>query len=313
MRLTDGEAETEFRKVRWPETDGEPVCVHCGSLTVYECRRPNGSPRWRCKDCEHDFTITSGTLFAAHKLSLRVYLAAIAVFCNEVKGKSMLAMSRDLGCQYKVAFVLCHKLREAMSADMHGQAVGGEGKTVEIDGLYAGGYVKPANHREDRKDRRLFENRSGKRQVVVVARERGGRTIADVFPTEAAAVNFIRSRVARGTVIHADEAGGWNDLHGRFEMFRVNHQETYSAEDGACTNVAESFFSRLRRAEIGHHHHIAGPYLVRFAQESAWREDNRRLANGEQVHAVATLAMKCRPSAEFCGYWERAEKKGAVK
>jgi hypothetical protein len=44
-----------------------------------------------------DFTITSATIFAAHKLPLRGYLAAIAVFCNEVKGKSMLALSRDLG------------------------------------------------------------------------------------------------------------------------------------------------------------------------------------------------------------------------
>ncbi len=42
-------------------------------------------------------SITSGTLFASHKLPLKAYLAAIAIFCNEVKGKSMLAMSRDLG------------------------------------------------------------------------------------------------------------------------------------------------------------------------------------------------------------------------
>ncbi|HEV8016353.1 MAG TPA: IS1595 family transposase [Stellaceae bacterium] len=308
MRMTDAEAETEFRKVRWPETDGQPVCPHCGSLTVYECRRPNGHARWRCKDCEKDFTITSGTLFAAHKLPLRVYLGAVAVFCNEVKGKSMLAMSRDLGVQYKVAFCLCHKLREAMAADTRGLTVGGEGKTAEIDGAYFGGYVKPANRREDRKDRRLYENRSGKRQVVVVVRERNGRTITEVFPSEMAGLNFIRSRIARGTAVHADEAGGWNDLHAHYEMHRINHQEAYSTPE-ANTNVAESFFSRLRRAEIGHHHHIAGPYLVRFAQEAAWREDNRRLANGEQVRAVATLAMKCKPSAEFCGYWERAEKR----
>ena len=86
---------------------GEAVCSHCGSLTVYECRRPSGAPRWRCKDCGKDFSITSGTLFASHKLPLRGYLAAIAIFCNEVKGKSMLAMSRDLGLSYKSAFVLC--------------------------------------------------------------------------------------------------------------------------------------------------------------------------------------------------------------
>jgi putative intracellular protease/amidase len=58
-------------------------------------------------------SITSGTLFASHKLPLRGYLAAIAVFCNEVKGKSALAISRDLGLSYKSAFVLLHKLREA--------------------------------------------------------------------------------------------------------------------------------------------------------------------------------------------------------
>ena len=48
-----------------------------------------------------DFTITSGTLFTSHKLPLRGYLAAIAIFCNEVKGKSMLALSRDLCMTYK--------------------------------------------------------------------------------------------------------------------------------------------------------------------------------------------------------------------
>jgi transposase-like protein len=310
MRMTDAEAETLFKQVRWPETDGQPVCPSCGSIKVYDCRRPNGASRWRCaqKECKAEFSVTSGTIFAAHKLPLRMYLAAVAVFCNEVKGKSMLALSRDLGIQYKTAFVLAHKMREAMASDTHGLNIGGEGKTVEIDGLYAGGYVKPANRREDRKDRRLFENRSGKRQVVVVARERGGRTLAEVFPSEVAGLNFIRSRVAQGTTVHADEAGGWNDLHARYEMVRINHQEAYSA-DGACTNVAESFFSRLRRGEIGHHHHVAGPYLVRFAQEAAWREDNRRLANGEQIRAVSTLTMKCAPSREFCGYWERAAKR----
>ena len=86
----------------------------------HEARRPNGSLRWRCreKECKADFTITSGTLFAFHKLPLRGYLAAIAIFCNEVKGKSMLALSRDLGTRYKTACVLAHKMREAMGAEI---------------------------------------------------------------------------------------------------------------------------------------------------------------------------------------------------
>jgi hypothetical protein len=136
-------------------------------------------------------------------------------------------------------------------------------------------------------------------------RERGGRTLAQVFPGEEAAVPSIRQRIAKGTVVHADESPAWNPLHARFYMRRINHQAGY-AIDGACTNAAESYFSRLRRAELGHHHHIAGPYLVRYAQEAAWREDLRRVSNGEQTHGVLGQAMKCRPSVDFCGYWQRA-------
>jgi hypothetical protein len=47
-------------------------------------------------------------------------------------------------------------------------------------------------------------------------------------------------------------------LHGRFETKRINHSVAY-ATDEANTNQAESFFARLRRAEIGQHHHLSGP------------------------------------------------------
>lgn len=73
---------------------------------------------------------------------------------------------------------------------------------------------------------------------------------------------------------------------------------------GACTNQAESFFSRVRRGEIGHHHHISGPYLIRYAQEGAWREDNRRVGNGEQVSRIMTLALGRNKSVDFSGYWQ---------
>jgi hypothetical protein len=54
--------------------------------------------------CKKDFTITSGTLFASHKLPLKGYLAAIAIFRNEIKGKSALALSRDPCISYKPCF-----------------------------------------------------------------------------------------------------------------------------------------------------------------------------------------------------------------
>ena len=305
FRMSDEDAEATFKGLRWPETDGEPVCPHCGGLNAYDCRRQSGAPRFECRACGKDFSVTSGTLFASHKLPLRAYLAAIAVFCNEVKGKSALALSRDLGIAHKTAWVLLHKLREAMAAEMKGRVVGGEGKVAEIDGGYFGGYIKPANLKEHRIDRRFTYNQNGKRKCVVIVRERGGNSVPAVFRSEGSALSFIRSRIAKGTVVNADEGNAWNDLHGQFEMRRVNHQEAYSF-DGACTNAAEEYFSRMRRAEIGHHHHIAGAYLLRYAQEASWREDHRRSSNGDQVNRLVALALKAKQSVDFSGYWQRS-------
>jgi len=210
LGMSDAEVEDAFRKLRWEATDGAPVCPACGGLDAYDCRRPNGAPRFRCRACRKDFSVTSGTLFAWHKMPLRSYLFAIVIFCNEVKGKSMLALSRDLGTSYKAAFVLAHKLREAMAEEMRARTLGGEGKVAEVDGGYFGGYVKPANRKENRRDRRLAKNQTGKRRVVVVVRERGGQTLPGVFANEAAALAFIRARVAKETILHADEASSWD-------------------------------------------------------------------------------------------------------
>jgi transposase-like protein len=302
--MKDADAEMAFRRIRWADTNGEPVCPHCGGVDAYDCRRLKGAPRFRCRACGKDFSITSGTLFASHKLPLRCYLAAIAIFVNEVKGKSALALSRDLSVSYKCAFVLVHKLREAMAAELKGRVIGGEGKTAEVDSGYFGGYVKPANLKEHRVDRRFFEHQSHKRKAVIVIRERNGNTLPAVFKSEKRALDFIKRRIAPGTIVNADESANWNELHSRFEMKRINHEEAYSL-DGACTNWAEEFFSRMRRAEIGHHHHIAGAYLLRYAQEASWREDNRRSSNGEQVNRVAGLALASKPSVDFSGYWQR--------
>ena len=101
--------------------------------------------------------------------------------------------------------MLSHKLREAMSSEVHNPDEPELSGTVEVDGAYFGGHTKPENRKEDRKDRRLAEEQTGKRQVVVVAREVLGRTLPFIVPRESAAVPLIRQHVASGTIIHADE------------------------------------------------------------------------------------------------------------
>ena len=84
-------------------------------------------------------------------------------------------------------------------------------------------------------------------------------------------------------IVHAGAAASWDNPHERFEVTRINHQEAYRL-DGACADMAEEYFSRLR-AEVVIQPPIAGAYLLRHAQESSWREDNRRVSGGDQVSA----------------------------
>jgi transposase-like protein len=298
LRLSDEEAYATFKGIRFSQNGGEAFCPKCGSLALYNLPRRK---MWRCKDCPCQFSVTSGTIFASRKLSIRDILAAIAIFTNGAKGHSALQLSRDLDVQYKTAFVLSHKIREAIAAQDKGAKVSGK---VEIDGMHAGGYVKPANRVEDRRDRRLAGNRSGKREVVIVARERNGKTLTFVAKTEDQGVEGLKERIALGSTVYADEASHWDQLHARYDTVRINHSEAYSDGD-ACTNMAESFFSRLRRAEIGTHHHVAGPYLASYAAEMDWREDNRRVSNGEQYRAIGSAAAHHPVSRQWKGYWQR--------
>lgn len=297
-RMSDEDAHEAFRLIRWSATDGAPVCPRCGCLDhfPYKTRK-----LYKCKGCSHQFSVTSGTIFASRKLPIRDYLLAIAIFVNGAKGHSALQLSRDLDVQYKTAFVLSHKLREALAAEMADMTVSG---TVEVDGAYFGGHIRPANEAANRVDRRLAKYQTGKRRVVVIMRERGGRTLPFVFKSEAQSVQTIAQRVQAGSVIHADEAAHWDTLHSLYLTKRINHQEAYS--DGeACTNGAESFFSRLRRAEIGIHHHISGAHLNAYAAEMAWREDHRRVSNGEQYLMAAHAALTHPVSRTWKGYWQR--------
>jgi transposase-like protein len=195
MRMTDDQAFDAFRSIRWADTNGNAVCGKCG---CFECYTFKARRIFKCRACGAQFSVTSGTIFASRKTPLRDILAAIAIFVNGAKGRSALQLSRDLDVQYKTAFVLSHKIREALAAEQRASTIEGE---VEIDGAYFGGYVKPANRRADHKDRRRKVHQSGKRQVVVVARERDGETLTPVALTEAAGVPFVLATIALGDCV----------------------------------------------------------------------------------------------------------------
>lgn len=332
--MSEIDAEERFASIRWAEHGGRPQCPHCPNpTTIYDCRRPHperptGASRYRCKACRKDFSVTSGTPLAWHKKSFKQMLFAILAFVNEVKGKAALAMRREVRGHYRTRWIFNHKLRAAIwqeTAHLRTgpPTLGGPDKVVVVDGVRVGGSFRKPNRRDKRVDRRLRENRSDKIRWIVTIRERPrkgsgeqGVSIARVFKAEAEAIPWLLSRIVPGTTVHTDQSTDWSDLQARFIWRSVNHSRMYSA-NGVSTNAVEWLFNRLRRGVRGHYHRIIGDYfdrhgrkigdyLARYGQEFAWRDDHRRVPNGDQVDKIIGWVIRTPRSPDsFCGYWQR--------
>lgn len=289
-----------FKRLRWRETGGEPVCPKCGCLDHYDIPTRR---KFKCAACHAQYSVTSGTIFASRKLAFCDLLAGICIFVNAAKGLSALQLSRDLDVQYKTAWVFAHKLREALAAETADEILDGE---VEIDGAYFGGHVRPENRKEDRRDRREKENQSDRRRVVIALRERKGRTLSFVRRREAEGVQIARARMVANAKLFADEATHWDVLEMQYETGRINHSLAYSDGNGRHTNFVESYFSRLRRMVGGQHHHVSHKYLYQYANHAAWLEDHRRRSNGGNAYALLGGALDHPVSRVWAGYWQRA-------
>nr|WP_310071024.1 IS1595 family transposase [Phyllobacterium sp. 1468] len=294
-----------FMRMRWPETDGEPYCPGCGTLRCYAMTRG----RYKCsaKECNSVFTVTSGTVFAFRKLSFKKMVIAIWLSVNSVKGKAALQLSREIGVQYKTAWVMLMKLREAIASRRDKMMLEGE---IEIDGKYAGGHIRPKNKAEDRIDRRKAKYQNHKRLCALALRQRGlgrpGQTFTRIIYDEDsdAAWAAARDHVLRNAKMFADEHKSYDNLIGLNNLERVNHSKAYQTKDGTNTNQVESFFSRVQRAYIGIHHRFSLKYFDWYIAELAWREDVRQNSNENQFFEVLGRALTRPTSRYLCGYWQ---------
>lgn len=232
-------------------------------------------------------------------------LIAIWFSVNSVKGKAALQLSREIGVQYKTAWVMLMKLRETIALRRSEMVLEGE---VEIDGKYAGGHIRPENKAEDRIDRRLHRHQNMKRLCALAIRQRGlaGQTFTRIIRGEDgdAAWAAVKDHVSRQATVFADEHSSYNDLAGLNELQRVNHSKAYQTEDGTNTNQVESFFSRVQRAYVGIHHRFSLRYFDWYVAELAWREDCRRMSNRGHTFDILGRAL-CSPTSRYlCGYWQ---------
>jgi transposase-like protein len=302
-RMSEEGARQVLMACRWPETGGRPVCPKCGYDELYTI---SGRRTFRCKRCRADVSVTSGTIFAGSKISAKDLLLAACVFVGGAKGVSSLQLSRYLGRQYKSSFVLAHKMREAMQRPELGL-----GGTVQVDGCTIGGH-RIADNTINMSGKRRYRKNLKNRRVVVVARESFGNTKAFVGEKESDALPMIAKTLTSGCVVHADGSNAWNGLSNPCAVARVHHCDAYS-QDGVHTNWAESYFAMLRKMHYGTHHQISARHLEAFANELAWRQDNRQITESDKVRRLLTRCLNTPPSESWRGYWQRKGRRSSEK
>ena len=124
---------------RWP--DGVR-CTVCGGKEVSKITRKTASKNKRAQiyqclenSCKSQFSATNGTIFSDSHLPLNKWFMAIALLVDAKKSMSALQLSRHLDCNYRTAWYLAHRIREAM-VDANAPKLTG---VVEIDETYIGG------------------------------------------------------------------------------------------------------------------------------------------------------------------------------
>lgn len=275
---TQEQALEHLERIRWR---GRPICPYCGSEAVgTHASDDRTNRRWQCRTCTRAFSVTVGTIFHGTHIPLRSWFILIALMLNAKKSASAYQISRDIGVRRATVWSMMHRVRTAMANDPR-QASLLQG-IVEADETYVGGKPRKGNRRKDDKPNK--RGRGTKKVPVVGAVERGGRVIArPAKPSDLSAKGlskFIGRFVDKaGTILITDEFGGYNRVSESMLHATVNHAVEY-ANGLIHTNTIESFWSLVKRAWYGSHHHYSRKYIHLYIAEACYKYNNRRAVNG---------------------------------
>ena len=244
-KFPDDEACIKWlEKIRW---DGVPTCCRCEETKKVSSPKSKPNTYW-CGKCRKHSTVTTGTILHATKTPLQNWMIAIYSVMTARKGVSALQLSKELGVQYRTAWHILHRIREACdSSEMKLFDV------VELDESYIGG--KESNKHADKK---LNAGRGTVGKIPVIgAKQRNGAVIAK--PVQNAdgrtATEFAIDSVEEGSTIYTDESRIYSRLP--FEHDSVNHSHKEWVRGNVHTNSIESFWALFKRSLHGTWHHLS--------------------------------------------------------
>ena len=268
---------------RWND---EPTCPFCGSDKVARKRENDRVGRWNCHKCHNSYNVLTGTIFKGTRMPLQKWFLAIAILLNAKKSVSSCQLSRDLNVTQPTAYRMGMQIRKAMVDDsvfLNG--------IVEADETFVGG--KPRGHRKDDDDDKPKRGRGTKKQPVIGALARGGKVVAKPSDkvTGKTLKAFLGSVVdADDSVLITDEYSGYRRMNEWVPHFTINHAVAY-AQGLIHTNTIEGFWSLVKRAIFGQHHHYSKAHTAAYIVEACYKYNNRHNADTFGQFLAGTVAV----------------------
>jgi transposase-like protein len=273
-------AREYVEQIRWK---GEPFCPHCGTVGAYKLTPKPGSARptrkgvYKCKACRKQFTVTVGTVFEGTRIKLNLWLWAIYLMCSSKKGISAFQIHRELGCTYKTAWFLCHRVRKAMEKEPLKSKLSG---VVEVDETYVGGKGTGTSG---------GPMAGGSHFPVFSMVSRTGDARSFLVPDVKAPTLYpiMLQNIDGASHIMTDEMRTYRSLHKHYwQHSAVAHSRKEYVRGIVSTNFAESYFSLLKRGIFGAFHHISKKHAQRYLEEFDFRWNMRKATDDERFAAA---------------------------
>lgn len=272
-------ARVELERTLWP---AGPVCPRCGGMDRITAVKGGRAGLYRCGPCKRQFTVTVGTVFESSHVPLNLWLQAVYLMCSSKKGISSHQLMRTLDVQYKTAWFMTHRIREAMK-DGNLPPIGGAGSIVEIDETFIG----------KKREKGPKERGYGHKNAVMTLVKRGGSARSfHVDGTKASdLLPLIKAHVAPGSRVVTDDAGQYRKLQRHFAKHGVvRHSEGEYGRGPIHTNTVEGFYSVFKRGMKGVYQHCATKHLHRYVAEFDFRYNHRaRLGFTDSARANSAL------------------------